>query len=64
MGEKKIEWIDLNEAERLVSPYFKRATIYQYISKGRIERKGPFHHAFVRKDQLLKAFKLDGIVNA
>lgn len=64
MGEKKVEWISLDEAERIVKGYFTRATLYQYISKKKLERRGPFHHAHVRKDQLLKVCKLEGIVNA
>lgn len=64
MGEKKIEWISLDEAEKLVAGYFKRGTIYKYISQKKLERRGPFHNAHVRKDQLLKVCKLEGIVDA
>lgn len=64
MGEKKIEWISLDEAEKLVQGFFTRATIYQYIYRKKLERRGPFHKAMIRKDQLLKVCKLNGIVDA
>lgn len=64
MGEKKIEWIDLDTAEKLISPYFQRSSIYRFIHQKRLDRRGPFHHAFVRKDQLLKVTKLEGIIDA
>ncbi len=62
MGAKQIEWISLNEAEALVKGYFTRGTLYKYIHLGKLERKGPFHNAHVRRDQLLKVTKLEGIV--
>lgn len=64
MGEKKLEWITLDEAEALVKGYYSRASIYRFISQKRLERRGPHHKAHVRKDQLLKVCKLNGIIDA
>ena len=64
MGEKKIEWISLDEATELVKGFYCRQTIYQFIHKKRLERRGPFHKAMIRKDQLLKVCKLEGIIDA
>lgn len=64
MNQKKIEWISLNEAEQLVKGFVTRGTLYKYIHLGKLERRGPFHHAHVRKDQLLKVTKLEGIISA
>lgn len=64
MGEKKIEWITLDQAEKIVAGFYKRSTLYRFISQGKLERRGPFHHAHVRKDQLLKVCKLDGLIDA
>lgn len=64
MGEKKIEWITLDEAEKIVGDFFKRSTLYKYIAQGKLDRKGPYHHAHIRKDQLLKVCKLEGIIDA
>jgi hypothetical protein len=64
MGEKKIEWISLDQAEEIVKGFFKRKTLYKYISQKKLDRKGPFKKAMVRKDQLLKVCKLEGIIDA
>lgn len=64
MSQKKIEWISLDQAEELVGAYFTRQTLYKYIHLGKLERRGPFHHAHIRKDQLLKVTKLEGIISA
>lgn len=64
MGEKKIEWINLDQAEKLVEGFVTRATIYKYIWQKRLERRGPYHHAMIRKDQLLKVCRLDGVIDA
>jgi hypothetical protein len=63
MGEKKLEWISLDEACALVKGYYSRASLYRFISQKRLERKGPFHHAFIRRDQLLKVTKLEGLID-
>lgn len=64
MGEKKLEWISLDQAEIIVKGFYSRTSLYRFISKGRLERRGPFHKAMVRKDQLLKVCKLEGIIDA
>jgi hypothetical protein len=64
MGEKKVEWISLDEAEILVKGYYARSTLYKFISKKRLDRRGPYHRTFVRKDQLLKVCKLEGLIDA
>jgi hypothetical protein len=64
VGEKKLEWISLDQAEEIVKGFFTRATLYQYIHKKKLERRGPFKKAMIRKDQLLKVCKLEGIIDA
>lgn len=64
MGEKKVEWITLDQAEELVHGFYSRASLYRFICHGKLERKGPFHKAFIRKDQLLKVCKLEGLIDA
>ncbi len=64
MGEKKLEWISLEQASELVKGFYSKSSLYRFISHGRLERKGPFHRAMIRKDQLLKVCKLEGIIDA
>lgn len=64
MSDKKIEWITLDQACEIVKGYYSRQTLYAFISKKRLERRGPFHKAHIRKDQLLKVCKLEGLVDA
>lgn len=64
---KKIDtyqWITLDEAEEIVKGFYSRQSIYRMISMKRLDRRGPFHCAFIRKDQLLKVTKLEGLVDA
>jgi len=64
MGEKKYEWISLDEAEILVKGFYARSTLYKFICQKKLDRRGPFHMAHVRKDQLIKVCKLEGLVDA
>lgn len=64
MGEKKIEWISLDKAEEIVKGFYSRSSLYRFIHLKKLDRKGPFHCAHVRKDQLIKVCKLEGIVDA
>lgn len=62
--DKKIEWITLDQAEKIVAGFYTRKTLYAWIHQKRLARKGPFHCAFIRKDQLLKVGKLEGLIDA
>lgn len=58
------EWVTVKEAERILAGYYGKQTVYRWIHQGRLKRRGPFHCAFVRKDELLKVAKLEGIISA
>jgi len=62
MGEKKLEWINLDKAELLLKDYVCRGTIYNKISQKKLAVKGSRRERLVEKSQLLRVFNLEGVI--